>query len=158
MCNKYSFLHRLHMAIDFQNHDDVIKWKHFPRYWPFVWGIHQSPVNSPHKDQWRVALIFSLICVWINGWVINRDAGDLRRNRAHYDVPVMIFLSGIYQWSLSWWNYWFLHRWRQILPLGTVDPLLVRRHTHLYVVYVISTVKLVRYFAIHHQLIRTAYV
>ena len=32
-------------------HDDVIKWKHFPRYWPFVWGIHQSTVNSPHKGQ-----------------------------------------------------------------------------------------------------------
>ena len=29
--------------------DDVIKWKHFPRYWPFVSGIHRSPVNSPHK-------------------------------------------------------------------------------------------------------------
>ena len=35
------------------NHDDVIKWKHFPRYWPFVRGIHRSPVNSPHKGQWR---------------------------------------------------------------------------------------------------------
>ena len=34
-------------------HDDVIKWKHFPRYWPFVWGIHRWPVNSPHKGQWR---------------------------------------------------------------------------------------------------------
>ena len=33
-------------------HDDVIKKKHFPRYWPFVWGIHRSPVNSPHKGQW----------------------------------------------------------------------------------------------------------
>ena len=30
-------------------HDDVIKWKHFPRYWPFVRGIHRSPVNSLHK-------------------------------------------------------------------------------------------------------------
>ena len=29
--------------------DDVTKWKHFPRYWPFVWGIHRRPVNSPHK-------------------------------------------------------------------------------------------------------------
>ena len=48
-------------------HDDVIKWKHFPRYWPFVWGIHRSPVNSPHKSQWRGALMFSLICAWING-------------------------------------------------------------------------------------------
>ena len=34
-------------------YDDVIKWKHFPRYWPFVRGIHLSPVTSPHKDQWR---------------------------------------------------------------------------------------------------------
>ena len=32
-------------------HDDVTKWKHFPRYWPFVRGIHQSPVKSPHKGQ-----------------------------------------------------------------------------------------------------------
>ena len=51
----------------------------FPRYWPFVRGIHRSPVNSPHKGQWRGALIFSLICVWINGWVNNREAGGLRR-------------------------------------------------------------------------------
>ena len=43
-------------------HDDVIKWKHFPRYWPFLRGIHRWPVNSPHKGQWRGALMFSLIC------------------------------------------------------------------------------------------------
>ena len=49
-------------------HDDVIKWKHFPRYWPFVRGIHRFPVNSPHKGQWRGALMIFLICVWINGW------------------------------------------------------------------------------------------
>ena len=71
------------------NHDDVIKWKHFPRYWPFVRGIHRSPVNSPHKGQWRGALVFSFICVWINGWVNSRKAGELRRSRAHYDVIVM---------------------------------------------------------------------
>ena len=70
-------------------HDDVIKWKHFPRYWPFVRGIHRSTVNSPHKGQWRGALIFSLICARINGWVNNRDASNLRRHRAHYDVIVM---------------------------------------------------------------------
>ena len=51
-------------------HDDVIKWKHFPRYWPFVRGIHRSPVNSQHKGQWRGALMFSLIWAWINGWAI----------------------------------------------------------------------------------------
>ena len=70
-------------------HDDVIKWKHFPHYWPFVRGIHRSPVNSPHKGQWRGALMFSLICVGINGWVNNRAAGDLRRYRTHHDVSVM---------------------------------------------------------------------
>ena len=59
-------------------HDDVIQWKHFPHNWPFVRGIHRSPVNSPQKGQWRGALIFSLI--WINGWVNNREAGDLRRH------------------------------------------------------------------------------
>ena len=72
------------------DHDDVIKWKHFPRYWAFMRGIHRSPVNSPHKGQWRGALMFSLICVWINGWVNNREPVDLRRYRVHYDVTVMI--------------------------------------------------------------------
>ena len=70
-------------------HDDVIKWKHFPRYWPFVREIHRSPVNSPHKSLWRGALMFSLICVWINDWANNRETGDLRRYRAHCDVTVM---------------------------------------------------------------------
>ena len=65
---------RLILPISF--HDDVIKWKHFPRYWPFVQGIHRLPVNSPHKSQWRGALMFSLICAWINGRVNNPDAGD----------------------------------------------------------------------------------
>ena len=70
-------------------HDDVNKWKDFPRYWPFVRGIHRSTVNSPHKCQWRGTLMFSLICVWINGWVNSSAAGDLKRYRAHYDVTVM---------------------------------------------------------------------
>ena len=70
-------------------HDDVIKWKQFPRYWPFAWGILRSPVNSPRKYQWRGTLMFSLICAWINAWVNNREADDLRRHRGHYDVIVM---------------------------------------------------------------------
>ena len=75
-------------------------WRHemeiFPRNWPFVRGIHQSPVNSPHKSQWRGALMFSLICAWINDWVNNREAGDLRRYRAHYVVIVMWYLCYIW--------------------------------------------------------------
>ena len=71
------------------SHDEVIKWKHFQRYWPFVREIHRSPVNSPHKGQWRGILMFSLICAWTNGWVNNREGGDLRRHRAHYDAIAM---------------------------------------------------------------------
>ena len=71
------------------DHDDVIKWKHFPRYWPFVRGIHRSPVNCTYKCQWGGALKISLICAWINGWVNNREAGDSRRHCTHYDVTVM---------------------------------------------------------------------
>ena len=44
-------------------HDDVTKWKHFPRHWPFVRGIHRSPVNSLYKGQWREALM--LAGVWL---------------------------------------------------------------------------------------------
>ena len=51
-----------------------------------------SPVTGefPHKGQWRGALMFSLICVKINHWVNNREAGDFRRHRVHYDVIVML--------------------------------------------------------------------
>ena len=70
----------------FWTHDDVIK--HFPRYWPFVRGIHRSPVNSTQKGQCHGALTFSFICTWINGCVNNRETGDLRRHRSHYGVTV----------------------------------------------------------------------
>ena len=60
-----------------KENDDVIKWKHFPCYWPFVQWIHQSPVNSPHKGQWCGALMFSLICC------LNK------------------------QLSKQWWDWWF---------------------------------------------------
>ena len=36
----------------------------FSRYWSFVRGIHRWSVDSPHKDQWRRALVFSLIFAW----------------------------------------------------------------------------------------------
>ena len=68
-------------------------WRHqmeaFSALLAFLWGIHRSPVNSPNKGQWRGALMFSLICAWINGWVNNREAGVLRRHLAHNYVIVM---------------------------------------------------------------------
>ena len=56
------------------HYDDVIKWKQFPRYWPFVLGIHRSPVNSLHKGQWRGALMFPLIC-GLNKWLSKQSWG-----------------------------------------------------------------------------------
>ena len=61
-------------------------------FWPFVRGIHRSPVNSLHKGQRRGALMFSFTCSWLNGWVNNR-AGDLKLHRAHYDAIVMNILT-----------------------------------------------------------------
>ena len=91
-------------------YDDVIKWKHFLRYFPFVRGIHRSPVNSPYKGQRRGGLTFRLICAWTNDWVKYRDAGDLRCYRAHYDVTVMCvpYLLGIRIWrvTLTWRCTW----------------------------------------------------
>ena len=83
--------------------------------------IHRSPVNSPHKGQWQGALVFSLICIWINGSVNNRGAGDLRRHRAHHDVIVMVpgqrpvkrsfdvffDLRLNKRLSKQWWGWWF---------------------------------------------------
>ena len=54
--------------------------------------VHNSPINSPYKGQWRGAFIFSLICPWTNGSVVNnRNAGDL-------DEIVLIMTS------LQWHN------------------------------------------------------
>ena len=74
-------------------HDNITKWKHFPHYWPFVRGIHWSPVDSPHKGQWCRALMFSFICAWTKGLANNRDTSDLKRHHVHYDVTVNINTS-----------------------------------------------------------------
>ena len=103
-------------------HDDATKWKQFPRYWPFVRVILRLSVNSPHKGQWRGVLVFSLICVWIKGWVNNLEAGYLRRHRAHYDITVMIEACAHWhvdtsrQKDVSSVNVWFIisymhHTW-----------------------------------------------
>ena len=56
-----------------------------------------SPVlgELPHKGQRRRALIFYLICFWINGWINNRQAGDLRCYSAHYYYVTLM------RWKLS---------------------------------------------------------
>ena len=92
-------------------HDDVINWTHFPR--------NRWPVNSPLKSQWRRALMFPLICAWINVWANSREPGDFRRHHAHYDVTVMIKKEYIIRFSVGlksnlachlqihFWYFWY---------------------------------------------------
>ena len=112
--------------------DDVIKWKYFPRYWLFLWGIHRSPVNSPHKGQWRGALMFSFICAWINGWVNNHEASYLRRHRAHCDVIVMNILLFFFFWKFlgpkATASNLMAPEWRQAITWTNADPV----HWHIY--------------------------
>ena len=81
-----------------------------------------SPVNSPHKGQWRGALMFSLVCAWINDWVNHHKTGDLRRHRANYDVIVMWKNHGI----TSSWFYHLLHNVYEnvlhIMSIGHARP------------------------------------
>ena len=81
-------------------HDHVIKWKHLPCYWLFARRIHRSrwiPLTKASDAE----LWCFLICAWINEWVNNREAGDLRRHRAHYDVNVMVLK---YSYGLEMWQ------------------------------------------------------
>ena len=59
-------------------------------------GNSPVPGEFPHKGQWHGALMFSLICVWINDWVNNRETGDLWHYHAHYDITVM-------KYEITWW-------------------------------------------------------
>ena len=86
-------------------------------------GNSPDPVNSPHKGQWRGALVFTLICARINGWVNNCKAGDLRRNRAHYDVIVIVGMGSCRcvilgtqttsntAWQIEIWMCWYSIRY-----------------------------------------------
>ena len=82
-------------------------WRHqmetFSVLLPPVRRIHRWPVDSPHKGQLRGALFFSLICAWTIGWINNREAGDVRRHRTHYEVTVM------YPYFALWFTWHFFH-------------------------------------------------
>ena len=87
--------------------DDAIKWKHFPRYWPFVRVIHRWRVKSPTKAKDAELWYFLLSTPWINGWVNTRQVGDLRRHRGHHDVIVMIIAN--MQNITGYILLWFIH-------------------------------------------------
>ena len=100
------------------------------RYWPFVRGIHRP--MPPHKGQWRGALMFSLICAWINGWVNNRESGDLIRHRTQYNVTVMLLSHcprvTLYRIGVS--HHWF-EQWLGKQCWLDVGPIQEYHSTHL---------------------------
>ena len=77
-------------------------------YWPFVRGIHRSLVNSPHKGQRCGALMFSLVCVWLNGGKSIVRLVILRRSCAHYDVIVMISIQ-LNRWQWMVLDFWIMY-------------------------------------------------
>ena len=76
------------------------------------------PVNSPHKGQWRATFMFSLMCAWINRWVNNREAGDLRRHRAHYDVIVMSRITCLQVCHQHYGKTKYTQQWQHVGNLG----------------------------------------
>ena len=104
------------------HHDDVIiRGKHFPRYWPSVWGIHRPSVNSPHKGQWRGFDVFCELCLHkcLNKQPWRRRSETLLRYwHPQVDKPVNFrvetiptsFNLVIKCWSLIFWvpyKYWW---------------------------------------------------
>ena len=76
-----------------KRHDDVIKFKQFPRYWPFVRGIHRGHVNSPHN--WPVTRkmspfddVIMQISIWSMVWCI----------RIHYYLITKLLVVITYPW------------------------------------------------------------
>ena len=57
--------HRCETVIEFPAHDDVIKWKYFPRNWPFVRGIHRSPAGEfpAQRPVTRIFDVFFDLCL-----------------------------------------------------------------------------------------------
>ena len=94
-----------------------------------------SPVTSdfPHKGQWRGALMFSLISAWINAWVNNREAGDLRRRRPHYDVTVICtdsWFGWITKFVPDFGHLWYARCFKlcNCVPLRCLMPSLLDRN------------------------------
>ena len=70
-----------------------------------VKSTHIKPKNKT-QQAWHMTWIilgtksFPLMYAWTNGWANNRDAGDLRRHRAHHDVTVIESYDDVMTWLI----------------------------------------------------------
>ena len=73
-------------------YDIITWWSHQMEWFSALLALcaENSPVAGEFPSQRTVTRSFGVFfCASANGWVYNRDAGDLRRNHAHYGVTVM---------------------------------------------------------------------
>ena len=109
------------------HHDDVIKWKHFPRYWPFVRGIHRSPVNSPYRKNPVTQSFEIFFGLHVNkrlskqswGWwfeMLSRPlwhhCTDNKRWRPYPDKCVHWNENVIFWWNVRHWVHQKLSSWQ----------------------------------------------
>ena len=96
-------------SLPISGHDDVIKWKHFLHYWPFVRGTPWWLVDSPHKGQWHGTLMFSLICAW-------KKRLSKQRRRRWFETPsrsLWLHWNDI-TWTPLYYTHW--HCWHGYQP------------------------------------------
>ena len=85
----------------FSFYDGVLTWERLPHYWPFVRGIHWSPVNSHHRGpKYCVAVIFSLLPTWQSYCTNSRFTGALRRLYPHVTL-LWCYFSAACRWRFS---------------------------------------------------------
>ena len=127
-------LKRTPLMRDDISHDDVIKWKYFPSYWPFVRGIHRSQVNFPHKGKWSGALVFSLICRPLNKRLSKQSWGcrfetPSRSLWRHCNDQAMCVVSTENR-ELSWcqlWRHQKFSLWQITVPPATATTKMASR-------------------------------
>ena len=119
MC-MYNFLVRNASVWSMEGSRDLTWWRHQMETFSGLLALFSGnlPVTGEFPSQRPVtqSVMFSLICTWINGWVNNRDAGDFRRHRTHYDVTVM--LNNIVWSTKAYTNHWL---WEEYTCLMLCD-------------------------------------
>ena len=94
--SKWRIIRRCNTStVSWTNEYRISWWRHPLETFSALLAIcaRNSPVTGefPAKRPVTQSFDVSLICAWINGWINNREAGDLRRHRTHYGVTVMLF-------------------------------------------------------------------
>ena len=121
-------------------------WRHQMEPFSVLLAIcaRNSPVPGEFPAQRPVTRSFDVffIYVWINGCVNNREAGDLRRHRAHYDVIVMLCMNTV-MWNMkiaikdvikgemAWYTHMHMYAWGILQVLTKPHVLSIKQSSYL---------------------------